>query len=248
MLVPGDIVRLSLGDRVPADLRIIHCVDLKTECSSLTGESEAITACVTAQNAAPLEARNLVFSSSLVMNGEGLGVVTRTGDATMIGCIAALAAGSGRGSSETLLEGEIRRGVNLLARLAIVTAFVFFGIGMGRHQPVISTFINGVACAVAWKGLAAEEACLSAVSHVFAFPTLRLYSGAGGEHPGGAAHDGHQLPVHHRQAHGQPRGAHQAGAPRCAPCAKQPSGRVLTRSIHPPRIRQTSSSRWAAPR
>ena len=143
MLVPGDIVRLSLGDRVPADLRVIHCVDLKTECSSLTGESEAITACVTAQNTAPLEARNLVFSSSLVMNGEGLGVVTRTGDATMIGCIAALAAGSGRGSSETLLEGEIRRGVNLLARLAIVTAFVFFGIGMGRHQPVISTFING---------------------------------------------------------------------------------------------------------
>jgi magnesium-transporting ATPase (P-type) len=140
--VPGDVVRLCLGDRVPADLRIIATSDLKTECSSLTGEPDAISATVLAAHEAPLEARNIVFASSLVMNGEGYGVVTKTGDATMIGSIATLAAGSGR-VEETLLEKEIHRFVNFIAIIAVVTAFVFFGIGMGRGRPFISTFING---------------------------------------------------------------------------------------------------------
>ncbi len=140
--MPGDVVRLCLGDRVPADLRIIHTSDLKTECSSLTGEPDAIAATVTAQHEAPLEARNIVFASSLVMNGEGFGVVTKTGDGSMIGSIASLAAGSGR-VAETLLEAEIHRFVNFIAVAAIITAFAFFGIGMGRKRPFISTFING---------------------------------------------------------------------------------------------------------
>jgi magnesium-transporting ATPase (P-type) len=140
--VPGDVVRLCLGDRVPADLRIVATSDLKTECSSLTGEPDAIAATVLAQHEAPLEARNIVFSSSLVMNGEGYGVVTKTGDATMIGSIATLAAGSGH-VEETLLEKEIHRFVNFIAITAVITAFIFFGIGMGRGRPFISTFING---------------------------------------------------------------------------------------------------------
>ena len=140
-LVPGDIVRLGLGDRVPADMRIIFTQDLKTEQSSLTGEPDAIAATVTALHEMPIEARNIVFSSSLVHNGEGYGVVTRTGDNTMIGSIASLA--SSGGTHETLLQLEIHRFVNFIAIIAIVSAFIFFGIGMGRHQPVVSTFVNG---------------------------------------------------------------------------------------------------------
>ena len=83
LLVPGDLVRLCLGDRVPADLRIIYTADLRTECSSLTGEPDAIAATVVAAHETPLESRNVVFSSSLVMNGEGYGVVIKTGDNTM---------------------------------------------------------------------------------------------------------------------------------------------------------------------
>lgn len=86
LLVPGDVVRLCLGDRVPADLRIIFTADLRTECSSLTGEPDAIAATVVAAHEAPLECRNVVFSSSLVMNGEGFGVVIKTGDNTMSAC------------------------------------------------------------------------------------------------------------------------------------------------------------------
>ena len=141
-LVPGDIVRLCLGDRVPADLRIIFCADLRTECSSLTGEPDAIPATVTAVHEAPIECRNIVFSSSLVMNGEGYGVVIKTGDNTMIGSIANLAAGSGH-VAETLLEQEVHRFVNFIAVLAIIMAFCFFGIGMGRGRPWRDSFING---------------------------------------------------------------------------------------------------------
>ena len=141
-LVPGDLVRLCLGDRVPADLRVIATSDLKTECSSLTGEPDAITATVNALHDAPIECRNVVFSSSLVMNGEGYGVVIKTGDATMIGSIASLAGGSGI-NEETLLEKEVHRFVNFVAVIAVVSAFMFFGIGMGRKRPFVSSFVNG---------------------------------------------------------------------------------------------------------
>jgi sodium/potassium-transporting ATPase subunit alpha len=142
-LVPGDIVRLCLGDRVPADLRIIYTADLKTESSSLTGEPDAIAATVVAVHEAPIECRNVVFSSSLVMNGEGYGVVIKTGDNTMIGSIASLAAGSGTGTQETLLEKEVHRFVNFIALIAFINAFAFFGIGMGRKQPWINALVNG---------------------------------------------------------------------------------------------------------
>ena len=105
-LVPGDVVLLSLGDRVPADLRIIAHKELKVEASSLTGESDAIACCVDAAHATPLEARNLVFHSSLVMNGEGRGVVIRTGDATMIGSIAGLVGATA--AVESTMQAEVR--------------------------------------------------------------------------------------------------------------------------------------------
>ena len=164
-LVPGDVVRLTLGDRVPADMRIIYTADLKTESSSLTGEPDAIAATVNAVHEAPIECRNLVFSSSLVMNGEGFGVVTRTGDSTMIGSIANLASGSGQAHDETLLEKEVHRFVNFIAILAVISAFVLFGIGMGRKRPFIDAFVNGfivVVVANVPEGLPATvTSCLS---------------------------------------------------------------------------------------
>lgn len=162
--MPGDIVRLCLGDRVPADLRLIAVSDLKTESSSLTGESDAITATVVAVHEAPLECRNVVFSSSLVMNGEGYGVVIKTGDHSMIGSIATLAAGSGV-IEETLLEKEVHRFVLVIAVIAVITAGALFGIGMGRGRPFIFSFVNGfiiVIVANVPEGLPATVAsCLS---------------------------------------------------------------------------------------
>jgi magnesium-transporting ATPase (P-type) len=65
--------------RIPADIRIIDNYDLKVECSSLTGESDLVAASVDKKHDIPAEARNLVFMSSLAMNGEARGIVMRTG-------------------------------------------------------------------------------------------------------------------------------------------------------------------------
>lgn len=69
-LVPGDIVHLTLGQRIPADIRLIAVTDLKVENSSLTGESEPVECTVDKQSDVVTEAKNVVFNSSLVMNGD----------------------------------------------------------------------------------------------------------------------------------------------------------------------------------
>ncbi len=132
-LVPGDVVRLALGDRVPADLRMIAIDDLRSDKSSITGESLPVKASADADVAgtSPLHATSLVFNSSLVVAGEGTGVVTRTGDDTLIGSIASLAGGTAGGGA-TLLQREMRRFVLLIAVMAVLSGAVLFSIGMGR--------------------------------------------------------------------------------------------------------------------
>jgi len=166
-LVVGDVVHLTLGDRVPADLRVIHTNELKTENSSLTGESAPVSATVKAMHDNPLEARNVVFSSSLVMQGSGHGIVIRTGDSTMIGTIASLASQSGHVES-SLLQKEIHRFVNIIAIFALSTALLLFIIGISRGVPFLTCFVNGfivVLVANIPEGLAATvTSCLAVVA------------------------------------------------------------------------------------
>lgn len=97
-LVPGDIVRLSLGERVPADLRLIEVTNLSIQEAVLTGESVPVDKTVDAIVDAgvdpillPLGDRhNMCYSATLVSSGCGTGVVVRTGDHTEIGTINAL--------------------------------------------------------------------------------------------------------------------------------------------------------------
>jgi sodium/potassium-transporting ATPase subunit alpha len=88
-LVVGDVVLLRTGARVPADLRLISCTDLKLETSSFTGESEPLDATPDMvsedSGVSPLDARNIAFNSSMVIEGEAYGVVIRVGDNTFIG-------------------------------------------------------------------------------------------------------------------------------------------------------------------
>jgi sodium/potassium-transporting ATPase subunit alpha len=141
-LVVGDLVKLGLGDKVPADIRIIISRDLKVECSSLTGESDAIAITVESHHDLPLESRNIVFNSSLVMNGEGIGIVIRTGDHTLIGSIAALA--SSTENVETTMQIEVRRVVHFITYLALASAIIFFSIGVGRvPSQALTAFVNG---------------------------------------------------------------------------------------------------------
>lgn len=140
-LVPGDLVRLYIGDRVPADVRIIETSDLKVECSSLTGEADLVPATVDKKHDLPAEARNLVFMSSLAMNGEGRGIVIRTGDNTMIGKIAGLATDTG--THRSTLQQEVHRLIKFVAVIAFTTGIILFVVGLIRKVDPVEAFVNG---------------------------------------------------------------------------------------------------------
>jgi sodium/potassium-transporting ATPase subunit alpha len=84
-LVRGDILQLKTGDKVPVDARIVFHRGLKLDQSLVTGESEAVEGSVEARSENPLEAGNLVFRGSLVVDGSCLAITIRTGDGTLMG-------------------------------------------------------------------------------------------------------------------------------------------------------------------
>lgn len=126
-LVPGDMVRLNLGDRVPADLRMCEVTNLAALEAALTGESVPIDKTVAAivpnhgtdPNAQPLGDRhNMCFSATLISSGSGIGVVVNTGDNTEIGTI------------NTLVNKVEKKKTYVLQQIDIVSKWlaVFIGI------------------------------------------------------------------------------------------------------------------------
>jgi len=92
-VVVGDLVEVCAGDRVPADIRVIFAHQFKVDNSSLTGESEPQSRGTEFVSENPLEAFNLAFFSTNCIEGTALGIVFSTGDRTVMGRIAGLAAG-----------------------------------------------------------------------------------------------------------------------------------------------------------
>jgi magnesium-transporting ATPase (P-type) len=90
-LVPGDVVYLAAGMRVPADLRLIHVLDLRLDESMLTGESlpsDKRTEKLTEQNLTPGDRKNITFMGTAIVYGRGRGIVVETGRRTVVGDIA----------------------------------------------------------------------------------------------------------------------------------------------------------------
>ena len=147
-LVPGDIVLLQSGDKVPADLRLFHCRDLQVDESALTGESLPVdkqSEIVPAE--APLaERRNLAFTSTLVTYGQARGVVFATGANTQVGHISKLI------STADVLETPLTRKIAAFSRLLLVVilglAAVTFVVGWLRGESAFAMFMAAVALAV----------------------------------------------------------------------------------------------------
>ena len=117
-LVPGDIVRLRLGEKIPADCRIISCDDLQVNTSQLTGESAPVTCTVNYTNLNFMESANLIFYSSMVVQGAGEAIVINIGDATVLGQVGEMT----RGASTSEVTG-LHREINRFVLFIIIAAF-----------------------------------------------------------------------------------------------------------------------------
>lgn len=147
-LVPGDIIRLAQGDRVPADGRIASANDLQADEAILTGESlPVIKSADPAGRGAILPDQNsMVFAGTLITQGAGTAIVCRTDFFTELGKIASLVTESR--SEETPLQTAIRRfSVRASILLGALTLLIFgAGIALG-HSP-LEMFLISVAIAV----------------------------------------------------------------------------------------------------
>jgi Ca2+-transporting ATPase len=169
-LVPGDIVLLQSGDKVPADLRLVRLRDLQIDESALTGESVPVQKHVQLlpQHISVTDRKNMAYSSTLVTYGTGTGVVIATGDDTEIGRISEMIATAE--VLETPLTRKITRFSQVLLGAILALASMTFVIGLLRGQPWIDTFMAAVALAVA----AIPEGLPAAVTIILAIGVSRM--------------------------------------------------------------------------
>ena len=148
-LVPGDLVFLEAGDRVPADLRLLHAVNLETNEAPLTGESAPVkkdpaplTGC-----AGPGELTNLVYLGTAVTRGRGRGVVVATGMATEMGRIAGLIQEAQ--DDQTPLQRRLAHLGKALVGLCLLICALVVALGIYRGEEIYQMFLAGVSLAVA---------------------------------------------------------------------------------------------------
>jgi Ca2+-transporting ATPase len=149
-LVPGDVVLLEAGNVIPADLRLVESVVLKTEEAALTGESVPIekhTAALEGGDLAVGDRRNMAYKGTTIAYGRGRGVVVATGMQTELGKIAALL--SLESEVKTPLQKRLAEFGRKLAIAALAICAVVFVFGLLRGEPVALMFLTAVSLAVA---------------------------------------------------------------------------------------------------
>lgn len=169
-LVPGDVVLLQAGDRVPADLRLFEVKNLHCDESALTGESLPV-----AKHIDPLEhdlaladRKNQAFAGTLVTAGRAEGLVWATGDKTETGRIAWLI--SEAVELSTPLTKKIAQFSRLLLWVISALAALTFAVGIARGEPAVDMFMAAVALAVG----AIPEGLPAAVTIVLAIGVSRM--------------------------------------------------------------------------
>ncbi|WP_166238128.1 calcium-translocating P-type ATPase, SERCA-type [Paenibacillus turpanensis] len=149
-LVPGDIVMLESGDRIPADLRFIETNSLYAEESALTGESVPVAKHSRVLDTAEIplgDQKNMGFMGTMVTRGTAKGIVVRTGMGTEMGKIADLIQNTD--SMETPLQNRLEQLGKILIGVALALTVVVVAAGVMHGQPVYGMFLAGVSLAVA---------------------------------------------------------------------------------------------------
>jgi len=169
-IVPGDVVLLQAGDKVPADLRLIRGRDLQIDESALTGESLPVEKRpeTVAHDQVLAERTNMAYASSLVTFGQGAGVVIGIGDDTEVGRISELI--SEAEDLQTPLTQKIAAFSTLLLVVILALGGVTFVIGLLRGESLVDMFSAAVALAVG----AIPEGLPAAVTITLAIGVARM--------------------------------------------------------------------------
>lgn len=149
-LVPGDIVLLASGARVPADLRLLHTNELRIDEAMLTGESlpaEKGTGVIAEEGLTPADQVNMAFMGTAVVNGRAKGVVVATAGSTILGTIA----GEVRdiGTVKAPIQVKIDRFAMIIGLLVMVASVALFAVGLLLGESIKDMFMVAVAAAVA---------------------------------------------------------------------------------------------------
>jgi Mg2+-importing ATPase len=152
-IVAGDVIRLTAGDLIPADARLVESHDLHVQQAALTGESlpiekEVSPASQPAPDAAapnPAEAREMVFLGTSVVSGTATAQVVATGGATAFGKIAEQLAAK---APETEFERGMRQFGLLIARVVIFLVLFVFLINAALHRNAFESLLFAIALAV----------------------------------------------------------------------------------------------------
>lgn len=147
-IVPGDVVLLESGNRVPADLRLVRVTDLQVDESFLTGESVDVHKHTDrVADDAPLgDRRNLAFAGSTVTSGRAMGLVVATGLRTEVGSIAAAVTEESATKSPLVLRME--RFARQISVVVLMACAVLMVVALLKGMPLIEVFFLAVALAV----------------------------------------------------------------------------------------------------
>ncbi|WP_347331004.1 cation-translocating P-type ATPase [Marinimicrobium locisalis] len=157
-LVPGDVVLLQAGDKVPADLRLLESKSLRCDEALLTGESQAVDKVTEPVSAdAPLAERlNMAYMGTLVSYGSARGVITDTGARTEIGTINQMV--QGVSLNPTPLQRQLQRFAGQLTLVILVITALTVALGALLHDQSLAALFQGaigIAVAAIPEGLPA---------------------------------------------------------------------------------------------
>ena len=150
LLVPGDVVLLESGVKVPADLRLFRTVELRVDEAILTGESlpvEKTAAALPEENLTPGDQKNMAFLGTVVLMGRGRGVVVETGGHTILGGIAEEV--KRITPSQAPLQKKFARFANVLGLIVLAASALLFLLGVLTGEAAQDMFMTVVAAAVA---------------------------------------------------------------------------------------------------
>lgn len=170
-LVVGDVVEIEAGRTIPADIRLVECVNLKVEEASLTGESVPVlkdATVVLEENTALGDKINMAFMSTNSVNGRAVGIVTATGMDTQVGKIAKLL--KNEKDEMTPLQKRLADLGKLLGILTIVLCVVLFFIALIQKRDTYAMLLSAISLAVA----AIPEGLPAVVTIVLALGVQRM--------------------------------------------------------------------------